>query len=113
MTHVCPLAYKPASNKLDLTYTPCSAGEILPNDSTLAYEFIRTGAAAYTGRTTSLGTPAYVVNNFPPEINEGTRIGDALFPIMRETVVIFGDTFKASAGQICLYGDPTLKRQSD
>jgi len=94
-----------------IAYSPCSAGGLFPNSSTLSYEFMKAGAAAYLGRTTTQGVPTYVATNFPINIEGGTRIGPALFQTMRQTVLDYGDTFKASAGHICLYGDPTLRRR--
>jgi len=93
-----------------IAYFPCSAGGLYPNSSTLSYEFMKAGAAAYVARTTTQGVPGYVGSNFPSDIEGGMRIGPALFQSMRQTVLDFGDTFKASAGHICLYGDPTLRR---
>lgn len=92
-----------------VAYGPCSAGRIYVNDPTLSYEFLNRGAAAYIARTTTQGVPTYVVDNFPGAIEGGTRIGPALFQAMRQAVLDLGDTFKDNAGQINLYGDPTLK----
>jgi hypothetical protein len=93
-----------------IAYFPCSAGGLYPNSSTLSYEFIKAGAAAYLARTTTQGVPSNVATNFPSDIAGGMRIGPALFQSMRQTVLEFGDTFKAAAGHICIYGDPTLRR---
>lgn len=92
-------------------YFPCSAGVLLPDSATLAYEFVKAGAAAYLARTTTLGVPGYVGDDLPGDIEGGTRIGPALFRLMRRTALDFGETFKAASGQICLYGDPTLRRR--
>ncbi|MGB9004157.1 MAG: carboxypeptidase-like regulatory domain-containing protein [Candidatus Aminicenantales bacterium] len=93
-----------------IAYGPCSAGVLDPNSSTLSYEFMKAGAAAYVARTTTLGVPGYVGRDFPGDIEGVMRIGPALFQAMRQTALDYGDTFKAPAGQICLYGDPTLWR---
>ncbi len=92
-----------------VAYSPCYAGTIYNNGSTLAYEFMKRGAAAYLARTTTYGIPAYVGDNFPSAIEGGMRIGPALFQSMRQAVLDQGDTFKDNAGQINLYGDPTLR----
>jgi hypothetical protein len=94
-----------------VAYTPCYAGGLFPDSSTLSYEFMKAGAATYVARTTSLGAPNQVVSDFPRDIDGGMRIGDALFQAMRIACLDFGDTIKAAAGQICLYGDPTLRRR--
>lgn len=94
-----------------IAYFPCYAGALYPKSSTLSYEFMKAGAAAYVARTTSQGIPNNVASNFPDAIEGGMRIGDALFQAMRNACLDFGDTFKASAGHICLYGDPTLRRR--
>jgi hypothetical protein len=92
-------------------YGSCNAGCLYDSSPTLAYEFMNAGAAAYLGRTMTLGIPAYVDDNFPGAIEGGMRIGPALFQSMRQAVLEQGSTAKKGAGQICLYGDPTLKRR--
>lgn len=93
-----------------VAYFPCEAGLLYPDKPTLAYEFMKAGAAAYVARTTKKGVGGCVADDFPDDIEGGMRIGDALFHAMRNTCLKFGDTSKASAGHICLYGDPTLRR---
>jgi hypothetical protein len=97
-------------------YYSCTTGllvdpEHVSEEVTLATEFLRGGAAAFVGRTTTLGTTHPIADYFPEDIEGGMRIGDALFRRMRESVLTGGDTFKAGAGQHCLYGDPTLRRR--
>jgi hypothetical protein len=99
------------NNPVIITYNACRVGVLYPNSPTLSHEFMRAGAAAFVGRTTTRGIPAYVGSHFPDEIEGGMRIGDALFQVMRDTVLEYGDSFKADAGQICLHGDPTLRRR--
>lgn len=92
-----------------VAYGPCSAGGIYLDGATLGFEFIKRGSAAYIARTSTEGIPASVDNSFPAAIEGGTRIGPALFQAMRQAILDLGDTFKDNAGQINLYGDPTLK----
>ncbi len=92
-------------------YFSCNTGLLYPGTPTLGYEFSRTGAGAFVARTSTLGVPVYVADNFPPAIMEGERIGDALFRTMRQTVLIYGGSFKGAAGHLVLYGDPTLRRR--
>lgn len=100
-----------AHHPVIIAFFPCYAGGLYPDRSTLSYEFMKAGAAAYVARTTSQGIPNHVASAFPDGIEGGMRIGDALFQAMRNACLEFGDAFKASAGQICLYGDPTLRRR--
>lgn len=100
-----------AHHPVILTYYCCNTGVLWADEPTLSYEFIRGGAAAFVARTTTLGVPTHVADTFPEEIKGGARIGDALFTAMREAVLEYGGTFKAPAGHICLYGDPTLRRR--
>ncbi len=92
-----------------IAYYPCSAGGIYLDGATLGYEFIKRGAAAYIARTSAEGIPTSLDNSFPGAIEGGMRIGPALFHSMRQAVFDQGETSKDNAGQINLYGDPTLK----
>jgi hypothetical protein len=98
-----------------IAYTPCEAGLLrdastVSSEVTLATGFVGGGAAAYLARVTVLGTPPQVVEHFPADIEGGARIGDALFRLMRQAA-LEDETRKANAGQISLYGDPTLRRR--
>jgi hypothetical protein len=98
-----------------IAYTPCEAGllrdiSMTSSEATLATGFLGGGAAAYLARATVLGTPPQVVERFPADIEGGARIGDALFRLMREAA-LEDETLKANAGQLSLYGDPTLRRR--
>lgn len=78
-------------------------------------EFMRAGAAAFVARNTEQGTPNHFGAHFSDCISgtgsQGTyRIGDALFELMRESVLRAGDSEKTAAAQLCIYGDPTIKR---
>ena len=90
-------------------YYSCNTGMLLDDSPSLAYGFLRAGAAAFIARTTTQGVPNYVADEFPEDLAAGDRIGDALFQAMRETVFEHGDTFEAAAGHLSLYGDPTLR----
>jgi hypothetical protein len=92
-------------------YFSCNTGQLDLDSPTLSYEFSKNGANAFVARTTTHGVPAHVANEFHAGIMSGERIGHALFRTMRETVLIWGDSFKAAAGHLVLYGDPTLLRQ--
>jgi hypothetical protein len=90
-------------------YYSCRTGVLTRESPTLSYEFLKAGAAAFLARTTEQGVPSNVAGTFPATIDEGMRIGPALYGAMRDTVLVQGCAFKASAGHLCLYGDPTLK----
>jgi hypothetical protein len=96
-------------------YVSCNTGLLYENRMSFGTEFLRAGAAAFVARTTEQGTPNYFAAHFTDYISgtgaEGTyRIGDALFELMRESVLRGGDSEKTTAAQLCIYGDPTLKR---
>lgn len=96
-------------------YVSCNTGLLYEDRPSFATEFMRAGAAAFVVRTTEQGTPNYFAAHFPDYIagtgSQGTyRIGDALFELMRESVLRGGDSEKTTAAQLCIYGDPTLKR---
>ena len=92
-----------------VAYGPCSAGELAHDSPTLAYEFMKRGAAAYVARTMHEGISTSLGNIFPAAIEGGTRIGPALVQAMRQSVLDGGDESKDNAIQINLYGDPTLR----
>jgi hypothetical protein len=92
-------------------YFSCNTGQLDLDSPTFSSEFSKNGASAFVARTTTHGVPAHVANEFHAGIMSGERIGAALFRTMRETVLIWGDSFKAAAGHLVLYGDPTLLRR--
>lgn len=94
-----------------LGYYSCNTGVTYPDQPTLSSEFSAAGVAAFVARTTTEGVPTFVAEVFPERLEAGERIGDALYRAMREVVLDRGDAFKASAGHLCLYGDPTLRRR--
>jgi hypothetical protein len=96
-------------------YVSCNTGLLRGNRMSFGTEFLRAGAAAFVARNTEQGTPSYFAAHFTDYISgtgpEGTyRIGDALFELMRESVLRAGGSEKTTAAQLCIYGDPTLKR---
>jgi|GEM_PF-1505491 len=105
-----------------MAYTPCNAGRLLLWETytfirNFSTEFTRRGAGAFIARTTSEGVPTYFAEHFPPDIEGGARIGNALFTRMREsclpefTGTTVSSRMKGVAANICLYGDPTLRRR--
>ncbi len=96
-------------------YVSCNTGLLYENRMSFGTEFLRAGAAAFVARNTEQGTPNYFAAHFTDYISgtgaQGTyRIGDALFELMRESVLRAGGSEKTTAAQLCIYGDPTLKR---
>ncbi len=96
-------------------YVSCNTGLLYENRMSFGTEFMRAGAAAFVARNTEQGTPNYFAAHFTDYIagtgSQGTyRIGDALFELMRESVLRGGDSEKTTAAQLCIYGDPTIKR---
>jgi hypothetical protein len=96
-------------------YVSCNTGLLYEDRPSFATEFMRAGAAAFVARNTEQGTPNYFAAHFTDYISgtgpQGTyRIGDALFELMRESVLRAGGSEKTTAAQLCIYGDPTLKR---
>ncbi|HPJ30167.1 MAG TPA: C25 family cysteine peptidase [Methanothrix sp.] len=96
-------------------YVSCNTGLLYEDRRSFGTEFLREGAAAFVARNTEQGTPSYFAAHFSDYItgtgSQGTyRIGDALFELMRESVLRSGDSEKTTAAQLCIYGDPTLKR---
>ncbi len=98
-------------------FTPCDAGELRRDDPTLATEFLRAGAGAYVAKTTSDGIASHFGANFEPYImgtsdRPSYRIGDALYELMRETILREGatDEILNITVPINLYGDPTLDK---
>jgi len=89
----------------------CTTGGLFIDQPSMAYVFPNSGASLFLARSTIEGIPTYVADNFLPDILEGQRVGDVLFSLMRETVIIYGQTFTASAAHLCIYGDPTLTLQ--
>jgi hypothetical protein len=104
-----------ANHPLIAGYFSCNTGLLHDDDPTFATEFLRAGAAAFVARTTEEGTPQYFADKFPAYLaGDGSagryRIGDALFELMRETILRKGSGEMRSVMQLCMYGDPTLKR---
>lgn len=93
-----------------ISFLSCNTAILYDNNSTLSDAFLSDGASAFIGRTTSIGIPELLYNNFEADIEKWGRIGDALFRAMRDTALI-EDINKSHAGQVCLFGDPTLRRQ--
>jgi len=96
-------------------YVSCNTGLLYRDRPSFATEFLRAGAAAFVARNTEQGTPSHFAARFPDYISgagsQGTyRIGDALFELMRESVLRAGNSEKPAAAQLSIYGDPTLKR---
>lgn len=96
-------------------YVSCNSGLLYRDRPSFGTEFLRAGAAAFVARNTEQGTPSYFAAHFPDYISgtgpQGTyRIGDALFELMRESVLRAGGSQKTAAAQLSIYGDPTLKR---
>jgi hypothetical protein len=104
-----------ANHPLIAGYFSCNTGLLRDDEPTFATEFLRAGATAFVARTTEEGTPQYFADKFPAYISgDGSagrcRIGDALFELMRETILRKGSGEMRSVMQLCMYGDPTLKR---
>ncbi|MCK9566799.1 MAG: carboxypeptidase regulatory-like domain-containing protein [Methanothrix sp.] len=96
-------------------YFSCNTGQLYDNRPSLATEFLRAGAGAFLARTTDQGTPAFFAEKFEPYLKGDNpsgryRVGDALSELMRENVLRKGDGERRITMQLCMYGDPTLKR---
>jgi len=91
-----------------LGYSSCETAVSYIYRPTLSYEFMRSGAAAFIGRTGRFGT---TVGNFLDYLESGERIGDALFRGIRETVLSNPELYTPGGNQTHLYGDPTLRRR--
>ena len=96
-------------------YVSCNTGQLYDGSPSFATEFLRAGAAAFLARTTDRGTPSYFAEKFEPYLKGDSpsgryRLGDALSELMREVVLRKGDGERRDAMQLCMYGDPTLKR---
>jgi hypothetical protein len=96
-------------------WVSCNTGQLYSDRPSFATEFLRAGAAAFLARTTDQGTPAYFGEKFEPYIKGESpsgryRLGDALNELMREVVLRKGDSERRITMQLCMYGDPTLKR---
>jgi hypothetical protein len=100
---------------LIMGYVSCLTGVLREDSATLSTEFLRAGAAAFVARTTTEGTPSHFVQYFETYLR-GThlrnryRIGDAMFELMRESLLRSGEQFVPDTLQLVLYGDPTLRR---
>ena len=93
-------------NPVILSLGPCQTGVLWADSPTLSYEFLKAGAAAFVGRTTTVG---YNLGDFVEDMEGGMRIGDALFQGMRMVVLTSGCKYIYCSHHFCLYGDPTLK----
>ncbi|HUS74643.1 MAG TPA: carboxypeptidase regulatory-like domain-containing protein [Methanothrix sp.] len=96
-------------------FVSCNTGELYNDQASFATEFLRAGAAAFIARTTEEGTPNYFAEKFEPYLKGGSpsgryRVGDALSELMRETILRKGNSERRITMQLCMYGDPTLKR---
>jgi hypothetical protein len=91
---------------------PCYAGQLYEVRSTLAYAFIKAGAAPYMANTAVEGT-GEIKSRFAEHIQNRMRIGDAFVRPIFESIAQAGGTCnrKIATYQYCLYGDPTLKRR--
>ncbi len=101
-----------------LGYFSCNTGLIYSDRPTFATELLRAGAGAFVARTTEEGTPSIFADSFEDylkgEDGSGSyRIGDALSELMRVTVLVKGNGERRSAMQLCMYGDPTLKKNDN
>jgi hypothetical protein len=96
-------------------WVSCNTGQLYNDRPSFATEFLRAGAAAFLARTTDQGTPVYFAEKFEPYLKGDCpsgryRLGDALSELMREVVLRKGDGERRITMQLCMYGDPTLKR---
>lgn len=96
-------------------WVSCNTGQLYSDRPSFATEFLRAGAAAFLARTTDQGTPAFFAEKFEPYLKGESpsgryRLGDALNELMRENVLRKGDGERRITMQLCMYGDPTLKR---
>jgi hypothetical protein len=96
-------------------YVSCNTGLLYDDRESFATEFLRAGAGAFVARTTERGTPNYFADHFEDYLKGSSasgryRIGDALSELMRESVLLRSDDMRREAMQLCMYGDPTLKR---
>jgi hypothetical protein len=96
-------------------WVSCNTGQLYSDRPSFATEFLRAGAAAFLARTTDQGTPALFADKFEPYIKGDSpsgryRLGDALNELMRENVLRKGDGERRITMQLCMFGDPTLKR---
>jgi|WetSurMetagenome_2_1015567.scaffolds.fasta_scaffold02503_5 hypothetical protein len=96
-------------------WVSCNTGQLYTDRPSFATELLRAGAAAFLARTTDQGTPAYFADKFEPYIKGESpsgryRLGDALNELMREVILRKGDGERRITMQLCMFGDPTLKR---
>jgi hypothetical protein len=96
-------------------WVSCNTGQLYADRPSFATELLRAGAAAFMARTTDQGTPAYFAEKFEPYVEGESpsgryRLGDALNELMREVVLRKGNGERRITMQLCMFGDPTLKR---
>jgi len=96
-------------------WVSCNTGQLYNDRPSFATEFLRAGAAAFLARTTDRGTPAFFADKFEPYLKGDSpsgryRLGDALNELMREVILRKGEGERRETMQLCMYGDPTLKR---
>ncbi len=96
-------------------WVSCNTGQLYNDRPSFATEFLRAGAAAFLARTTDRGTPVYFADKFESYLKGDNpsgryRLGDALNELMRVVILRKGDGERRETMQLCMYGDPTLKR---
>jgi len=101
-----------------LAYVSCDTAQLRSDRPTFATELLRAGAVAYVGRTQEEGTPAVFTESFEIYLKGKSpsgsyRIGDALSELLRQSVLVNGAVDKRAALQVCMYGDPTLKKSDN
>lgn len=100
-------------------YISCNTGRLRGDDPTLSTELMRAGAAVFVGRTLTEGTPNHFHFYFEEALKGKTdgkshrpyRVGDAMFDLMRESVLVQGVEQIPAAAQLVMVGDPTLRRK--
>lgn len=100
-------------------YISCNTGCLRGDESSLSTELMRAGAAVFVARTLTEGTPSHFHSYFEDALKGKTdgkshqpyRIGDAMFDLMRESVLVQGRDSIHNAAQLAMVGDPTLRRK--
>jgi hypothetical protein len=103
---------------LIMGYISCETGRLRAGEPSLSTEFLRAGAAAFVARTLTEGTPYHFHTYFESALKGETggrshrpyRLGDAMFELMRESVLVQGAGYTPDAAQLVMAGDPTLRR---
>ncbi len=95
-------------NPVVIGYYSCYSGGLgIGQTKTWAVEFPKAGASIFVGRTETLGAPPTVGTDFRTNLENGIRVGDALFQEVRESSLI-DCKYIDEANALVLYGDPTL-----